>query len=108
MLRFKVVKEALDVIEARQKAFQEDLILSVVDASETVLVIFEEFDETLVIRDHRDLFENLISLLDSVGYSVAAACAHLLSYEYEIGNLSRVASTGWAKLVASTVVRQGM
>jgi hypothetical protein len=35
MLRLKVVKEALDVIQPRQKTFQEDLILSVVDTGET-------------------------------------------------------------------------
>ncbi len=72
------------MIQSRQKGFQEDLILSIVDTGETRLVIFEELDETLVVGDNRDLLENLISLLDCIGYSVTAACAHLLSYEYKI------------------------
>jgi hypothetical protein len=70
-------KEVLVVVQTCKQRFQEDLILSIVYTRQTRLVILEEVHEAVIVLDSRDRFQDLISLLDGVGYTVASTGANL-------------------------------
>jgi hypothetical protein len=69
--RIQVVKEGLLVVDPFYQGLQKDAVLSVVDAGQAAGgVDLEKLREGLIVVELRDLVQDLIPLLDCIGYTV--------------------------------------